>query len=78
MGPKESSNYMMQARHTESLARLEFNKVTHWAAHCFALALHPILVDLAEAFPNIQITACADDVVISGPFPDIQDVIGGF
>ena len=44
----------------------------------FALALHPILVDLAEAFPNVQITAYADNVIISGPLTDIKEVIGEF
>ena len=44
----------------------------------FALALDPILVDLAEAFPNVQITAYADNVIISGLLTDIKEVNGEF
>jgi hypothetical protein len=44
----------------------------------FALALLPILVSFAEAFPNVQIAAYADNVIISGPLTDIKAVIGEF
>ena len=30
---KEFLNFMMLVRNTESLARLEFNKVTRWEVH---------------------------------------------
>ena len=52
--------------------------MTRWAVHfwLFALALHPILVYLADAFPSIQIFAYADNAIISGPLIDMKHAIG--
>ena len=38
----------------------------------FAFALHPILIEIAEAFPSIIIFAYADNVVMTGPLQDLR------
>jgi hypothetical protein len=38
----------------------------------FALAIHPILLELGDAFPGVFITAYADNVVMSGPLSLVQ------
>ena len=52
--------------------------MTRWAVHFLLWPSIRILTDLAEAFPNVQITAYADNVIISGPLTDIKAVIGDF
>jgi hypothetical protein len=75
---KKSSNFMMQVGHTGPLARLGFKKGGYKLPS--VLPSNLILVDLAEAFSNIKITAYADrgNVIISGSLKYIQYVIGEF
>ena len=39
----------------------------------FALAIHPVLLDLGRSFPSLLITAYADNVIFAGPLSVLRD-----
>ena len=38
----------------------------------FALAIHPVLLEIGRTFPHVLITAYADNVVLSGPVSEVK------
>ena len=38
----------------------------------FALAIHPVLLEIGRAFPDVLITAYADNVIVSGPLSQVK------